>query len=160
MVLVDGAQGGMEAWPGPTPRRRHGRAARPVVRPGRRLRQAGVTAEQVQVAWVKQARANPAALGEFPRHAEALKDDLAVIIRKLKARFPNLRLVYLSSRIYAGYAATPLNPEPYAYESAFAVRRLIRDQIKGEPGLNHDPGRGARSRRRCCCGGRTCGPTG
>jgi hypothetical protein len=86
---------------------------------------------------------HPGALfGRTPRHAEALKDNLAVIVRKLKERFPNLKLVYLSSRIYAGYAATPLNPEPYAYESAFAVQRLIRGQIDGEPGLNPNPDKG------------------
>jgi hypothetical protein len=143
VVLVDGAQGGMEASTWANPEKVIG-AGRPdpwsVL--DRRLEQAGVTSRQVQVAWVKQARANPAALGEFPRHAEALKSDLAVILRKLKGRFPNLRLVYLSSRIYAGYAATPLNPEPYAYESAFAVRWLIRDQIDGKPGLNADPEHG------------------
>ena len=37
----------------------------------------------------------------------------------------------LSSRIYAGYAVTPLNPEPYAYESAFSVRGLIQQQMAG-----------------------------
>ena len=143
VVLVDGAQGGMEAsaWADPEKVTRTGRPDPWSVLDGR-LKQAGVTAEQVQVAWVKQARANPAALGEFPRHAEILRDNLAVIVRGLKERFPNLKLVYLSSRIYAGYAATPLNPEPYAYESAFAVRRLIRDQINGEPGLAPDPGEG------------------
>jgi hypothetical protein len=143
VVLVDGAQGGMEAsaWANPEKVTRAGRPD-PWSVLDRRLEQAGVMAGQVQVAWIKQARANPAALGEFPRHAEALKDDLAVIVRKLKGRLSNLKIVYLSSRIYAGYAATPLNPEPYAYESAFSVRWLVRDQIDGKPGLNPDPERG------------------
>jgi hypothetical protein len=143
MMLVDGAQGGMEAsaWADPEQGTRAGRPDPWSVLDGR-LKQSGVTARQVQVAWVKQARANPAALGEFPRHAEVLREDLAVIARKLRDRFPNLKLVYVSSRIYAGYASTSLNPEPYAYESAFAVRRLIRDQIGGDPGLNPDPTKG------------------
>jgi hypothetical protein len=144
VVLVDGAQGGMEASAWASSPEKVTRAGRPdpwtVL--DRRLRQAGVTAQQVQVAWIKQARANPAALGEFPRHAEALKDDLAVIVRRLKGHFPNLQLAYLSSRIYAGYAATPLNPEPYAYESASSVRWLIRDQIEGKSDLNPDAGKG------------------
>lgn len=141
VVLVDGAQGGMEAsaWASPEKARRAGRPD-PWTVLDRRLQQAGVTAKQVQVAWVKQARANPAALGDFPRHAEALKDDLSVIIRRLKSHFPNLEIAYLSSRIYAGYATTPLNPEPYAYESAFSVRWLIQDQIEGKSDLN--PGAG------------------
>jgi hypothetical protein len=63
-------------------------------------------------------------------------------LNRLKARYPNLRLAYLSSRIYAGYATTALNAEPYAYESAFAVRWLIQAQIKGDPRLNYLPERG------------------
>jgi hypothetical protein len=31
---------------------------------------------------------------------------------------------------------------PYAYESAFVVRWLIEDQIKGKPSLNYDPEKG------------------
>jgi hypothetical protein len=92
--------------------------------------------------WLKQAQMGPAQLGEFPKHAESLRDDTADILRKLKTRFPNLRIAYLSSRIYAGYATGPLNPEPYAYESAFSVRWLIEQQIKGEPALNHDSAKG------------------
>lgn len=136
VVIVDGAQGGMEtqAW-----------AERPnpwdVLE--RRLKQAGVTPEQVQVAWIKQARRSPASLGEFPKHAQEMKGHMVVILHKLKERFPNLRIGYLSSRIYAGYARTQLNPEPYAYESAFCVRWLIQDQIRGEPALNFDADKGA-----------------
>src|SRR5439155_5204 len=40
-------------------------------------------------------------------------------------------------------ATTRLNPEPYAYEGAFAARWLIQDQIRGDAGLNYDAGRGA-----------------
>lgn len=35
-----------------------------------------------------------------------------------------------------GHASNALNPEPFAYESAFAVRWLIQDQMKGEAELN------------------------
>jgi hypothetical protein len=49
-----------------------------------------------------------------------------------------LRVAYLSSRIYAGYATTALNPEPYAYEGAFPVRWLIQSQINGDAGLNYN----------------------
>ena len=140
VALVDGAQGGMEAsaWANPERARQMGRPD-PWSVLEQRLKEAGYSAGQVQVAWIKQARADPASLGEFPRHAQELRDNMAVIVRKLKQRYPDLRIAYLSSRIYAGYAVTPLNPEPYAYESAFAVRWLIQDQIGGKNHLNYDP---------------------
>ena len=70
----------------------------------------------------------PQRLGDFPKHADALAEDLSTILTEAKRRFANLRLVYISSRIYAGYARGGLNPEPYAYESAFAVRKAILSQ--------------------------------
>src|SRR5262249_51198814 len=69
-----------------------------------------------------------------------------IVLRKLKDTFPNLRIAYFTSRIYAGYARGPgadLNPEPYAYETAFAVRSVIQEQIKGGKELNFDAARGA-----------------
>ena len=143
VVLVDGAQGGMEAsvWANPKRARQMGRPD-PWSVLEQRLTGAGFSAGQVQVAWIKQARAIPASLGEFPRHAQELRDNMAVIVQNLKQTFPNLRIAYLSSRIYAGYAVMPLNPEPYAYESGFAVRWLIQDQIGGKKHLNYDPGQG------------------
>jgi len=45
-------------------------------------------------------------------------------------RFVNLRLIFLSSRTYAGYAITARSPEPQAYDSAFAARWLIHDRMQ------------------------------
>ncbi len=136
VVLVDCAQGGQTGlrWADPkTPL---------WTEVDRRLAAAGVSPKQVQVAWMKEAEAGPANLGAFPKHAEVLRDNIEKGLILLKQRFPNLRLVYLSSRIYAGYASTMLNPEPFAYESAFAVRWVIQDQIAGKPELNYDAARG------------------
>jgi hypothetical protein len=101
-----------------------------------RLQSAGVTREQVQVAWVKLANAGPS--GDLHDHGKALERDTRIVLANLKGRFPNLRIAYLGSRIYAGYASTGLNPEPYAYEGAFVVRWLIQSQLKGDAGLNYD----------------------
>src|SRR5262245_45129724 len=106
-----------------------------------RLTAMGLTAAQVQVAWLKEADAQPP--DNFPLHAQALRNELAAIANNLHAKFPNLRLCYLSSRIYGGYAQPgSLNPEPQAYESGFAVRWLIEDQIGGDPALNYGAGPG------------------
>lgn len=57
-------------------------------------------------------------------------------------QFLNVRIAYLGSRIYGGYSTGALNPEPFAYESAFPVRWLIQDQIRGEPALNYNESKG------------------
>ena len=104
-----------------------------------RLSRAGSSRAQVQALWMKEANAGPT--GGFPASAESLRANLATIVRILKQKLPNVRLAYLTSRIYAGYATTTLNPEPYAYESGFAVKWLIESQIRGDT-LNYDPARG------------------
>jgi hypothetical protein len=96
----------------------------------------------VQVLWMKHACKGPGGLGEFPKHADELKALWIDSLRIAKQRFPNVRIAYLSSRIYAGYATRVLNPEPYAYEGAFAVRGIIQGQIKGDKALNYDIAKG------------------
>jgi hypothetical protein len=105
-----------------------------------RLRRADVSRAQVQAVWIKQADARPTE--GFPKYAQKLENELARIIQILHQRFPNLKLVYLSSRSYGGFAKTLLNPEPYAFESGFAVKWLIERQLNGDPKLNFDPAKG------------------
>ena len=140
VLVVDGAQGGVDSrqWVSGKPTRS---GANPWDRLAQRIRQAGATPQQVQVVWMKHAVARVGQFGEFPKHAQQLHSDMSQIVRLLKERFPNLQLAYVSSRSYAGYATTELNPEPYAYESAFAVRWLIQDQIKGNESLSYSAGK-------------------
>jgi hypothetical protein len=94
------------------------------------LRPAGLTEQQVQVIWLKVANPTPSvALPDQNADAYRLLGHLGNVVRALQARYPNLQQVYLTSRIYAGYASTSLNPEPYAYESGFSVKWLIEAQI-------------------------------
>jgi hypothetical protein len=88
----------------------------------------------VQVCWVKLANAGPS--GDFATHGKILYDDTVAVLHLIKEKFPNIRIAYLGSRIYAGYATGGLNPEPYAYEGAFIVRKLIQDQIAGNAELS------------------------
>lgn len=123
LTIMDGAQGGMTAslWVNA------GCSCWTVL--DQRLASSGISAQQVAVAWIKMADSQP---GEgWPAHALRLRDETTSVLRQLKSRFPNLRLAYLSSRIYGGYATTTLNPEPYAYESGFAMRWIIEAQLKG-----------------------------
>ncbi len=128
LVVVDGAQGGVTAldWSNP--------ACPCWSQIERRLESAGLTAAQVTTAWIKLADRQPSE--GWPLHAEKLRDNITRVLQMLPARFPNLRLAYLSSRIYAGYATSMLNPEPYAYQSGFSVRWTIEEQLRG--GLRYD----------------------
>ncbi len=110
-----------------------------------RLSNAGVTPAQVQVMWLKLAeRSSDIPDKTFPAHARFHADRLATILRMAKARFPNLRLVFMSSRTRAWRdEVNALNPEPIAYEENFSVKWVIQRQIDGAADLNYDPARGA-----------------
>ena len=123
VVVVNGAQGGASADRIDTPDAPYWAYV------DGQLSAAGANGAQVQAVWLNEAVADPTSV--FPNDARALQDSLNAIVHILKKRFPNLWLVYLSSRIYAGYASSNLNPEPYAYDSAFSVKWLIQDQING-----------------------------
>jgi len=139
LVLVDGAQGGASA-DRISDTKPDGPRETYWTRVDQRLSAAHVTPAQVQVAWIKEA--DPAPKESFPQDARKLQAELGRIVQILHNRFPNLNLVYLSSRSYAGYARTTLNPEPFAYESGFAVKWLIEQQLRGDPALNFDSSRG------------------
>jgi hypothetical protein len=98
-----------------------------------RLKEAKVAPEQVQVAWIKHAEPGPMPDESPLQYAKKVKDDIAASLAITKATFPKLRVAYLSSRIYGGYNIVGIrrvNPEPFAYETAFSVRWVIQDQIK------------------------------
>jgi len=103
-----------------------------------RLHAHGSSLAQVQAVWIKEANARPT--GGFPAATDSLLWDLGGVVRTIKAKMPQTKLCYLTSRIYAGYATTDLNPEPYAYESGFAVKWLIDAQIAGVDSLSYGSG--------------------
>jgi hypothetical protein len=125
LFVVNGAEGGKTAanWDSPTDPD-YDRIVAEWLTPN------GLTEQQVQIAWVKVANPNPTiSLPNANSDAYRLVDQMGDIARALKVRYPNLQQVFVSSRIYAGYASTTLNPEPYAYESGLAVKWLIDAQI-------------------------------
>lgn len=123
VTIVDGAQGGQDAEIVKDP------SARFWANVEQRLAQAGANDAQVQAVWLKEAIARPTET--FPADAQRLRADLEAIVQILTRKFQSLRLVYLSSRTYGGYASTALNPEPYAYQSGFAVKWTVGDRIDG-----------------------------
>lgn len=134
LVIANGAAGGQTApyWTAPDSPN-YTRVLNQALTP------AGLTPAQVQVAWVKLANGAPTVhLPDPAADAFVLEGQIATVMRSLRANYPNLALVFLSSRIYAGYADTTLNPEPYAYETGFSVKWLIEAQIRQMRGLGVD----------------------
>ncbi len=156
LVLANGAHGGITAcyWvvpTGPPPCSLHtenqfDRVLSDVLTP------LGVTEQQVQVVWLKEANGGPGVQGcgsnggqpcqslcdpsvtgcsNTVTGTEALRfeSQMGEILRAAKTRWPNLKLAFISTRIYAGYATVDINPEPYAYEYGFSAKWFIEAQI-------------------------------
>jgi hypothetical protein len=108
------------------------------------LPQNGVTPQQVVVIWMEDT--DGIASGTFPTDIAELQTEYENMMQTMHTLFPNLKMVYFSSRVYGGYSngvGTPDNPEPYAYEVGFAVKWAIGDQINGNANLNYNPLLGA-----------------
>jgi len=99
---------------------------------GSRLLSAGISGYQVQAVWLKDTIGEPATrAGTFPASAQLAKTYMRAVIDSAAGFFPNLQLVYVSTRIYSGYSTgiESLSPEPWAYEDGFAAKWLIEDRI-------------------------------
>ncbi|HUP17699.1 MAG TPA: hypothetical protein VM848_16840 [Acidimicrobiia bacterium] len=75
-----------------------------------------------------------AAEKEIPLYVEVLQE--------AKRRYTNLRLAYLSSRIYGGYIPDA-DSEPNAYQHGFAMKWVIEEQIQGSAELDPDSSDGS-----------------
>ena len=105
-----------------------------------RLTPLGLSENQVQIVWAELDDLAPVySLPSDSADAHVLSAYIGQVVRALRARYPYLRLVFLSSRLYAGFATTDLAPEPFAYEQGFAVKWVIEAQIKEIRGSPPDP---------------------
>ncbi len=106
--------------------------------------------KQVQIALVKHSNNRPQkpdgspedpnsafpdkASKSFPKHARITKAQLKTRVLAMKQQYPNLKMVFFTSRVFGGWSCAPTGNdyrEPVAYEEGFAVKWLIDDQITG-----------------------------
>jgi hypothetical protein len=105
-----------------------------------RLAPLGLSENQVQAAWVELEDPKPSvSLPADSADAYVLLTDVSQVLRALRIRYPNIRIVFLSSRIYGGYATVDVTGEPTAYESGFPVKWAIESQINEMRGLPINP---------------------
>ena len=95
----------------------------------------GLTANQIQVAWIE--TSDGITTGTFPSDMTSMQGQFESMMGAMHTLFPKLTMAYFSSRIYAGYSngVAKIDPEPYAYESGFAVKNAINDQLNGATNL-------------------------
>lgn len=140
LTIVNGALGGQAAatWDDPSDGN-YNRVRDTVLAPQ------GLTEAQVQAVWIKVAEPGPTmSLPSPAADAIVLEQDIGEILRAVGTRYPNCRIAFLSTRIYAGYAGYPvplfpLNPEPYSYENGFSAKWVIEAQIAQAGGGGIDP---------------------
>jgi hypothetical protein len=94
----------------------------------------GVTVKQVQAVWFKETDKAPTDTA-FLSYTNDIKAKFKTVMNIMKTNYVNLKLCYNNSRIYAGYATSLTNPEPYAYYNGWTVKWMIEDQISGDTSL-------------------------
>lgn len=70
----------------------------------------------------------------FPNHAQVTQGMFKQRILDLKIKYPNLKLLFITSRTYGGWTCNPAGVqyrEPVAYEEGFSVKWLLDGQISG-----------------------------
>jgi hypothetical protein len=121
------------------------------------LKDQGVTPRQVQIVWLSMPVSGkswgtnlPPEARTFPADAQQSKLAWKEIIHAIYARYPNVRIIYSSTKAAMYMTATATNNpewvggpiEPFNHDAAWGVKWVIEDQINGAPDLNYDPARG------------------
>ncbi|HEX4131765.1 MAG TPA: hypothetical protein VHZ24_17150 [Pirellulales bacterium] len=157
VAVVNGAQGGRSAFMIQNPK--DGAVGEQYWnRVVEQLREAGLTPAQVQAVWLKETDAslNPGQLKTmglpayqspllqgFPTGQKTYQAELKRIVQAIHTLLPHVKLVYVSSRSFGGWAVPGGgNGEPWSYETAFGVKWLVEEQINGDSELNYDPAKG------------------
>lgn len=106
-----------------------------------RLAPLGLSENQVQVIWMAFAD-SAATLPLSASSADAARglQRLGATIRALKVRYPNLQLLFITSRRFRGFYP---GGEPQSYESGFVVRWAIESQINESRGRPSNPDMGS-----------------
>ena len=105
-----------------------------------RLDSAGLSENQVQIAWLSTGDLEAGNLS-LKEHIAYLLPKYSAVLKNLKLHYQNLQIVFISDRTFAGYinspAATSLK-EPSAYYNGFVVQQLINNQVLEVEGFTYN----------------------
>jgi hypothetical protein len=88
------------------------------------LSSAGIKANQLRVVFVMDIES--AGLGTFEGEVAQNATWMDSTVSNIKAKYPSVQHVYLSSHHYIGYSGDPVIKEPLAYWNAWSVQRVVR----------------------------------
>ncbi|MCB9020507.1 MAG: hypothetical protein H6548_00150 [Chitinophagales bacterium] len=132
IVYVNGGIGGQDL------NKIHDPMARYWLEVDKRVQLAGLTNEQVQVAWMQEDDLRNTT-AKFPDRADMLADAFTYAAQQLKIRYPNLQLLYFTGRHTTEYMpadAKVKHMEPRAYLNGWGTKFVIERQINGDPELS------------------------
>lgn len=111
-----------------------------------RLATKGYTREQIQIAWLFNGSRSDT-IFDMPAYRDTIDNKLRRALIAMLAEYPNLKIVYLSSPYYAGYADPTYElftsiHEPGSYRSGFGYKQAIEKQITGDINYRYsEPGK-------------------
>lgn len=129
LVLVNGAIDGNDSEDWATKNGPWNQASKQIGR-------AGLSTRQIEVLWIETTLIFPGRISTFAARNSVLVNHLDQILYRAKQQFPNLRMIFVSSRYYGGWAQKPTSPEPYAYENGFGVREFVLSKMSQPTGSN------------------------
>ena len=102
-----------------------------------RIRPKGLTPAQVQIAWLfNGSRADT--IFDMPAYRDSIERKVQLALAAMLIEYPNLKLVYVGSPYYAGYADPTYEMytsihEPGSYRCGFGFKAAVEKQIMGDP---------------------------
>ena len=94
-----------------------------------------LAALQEKVTWFKQIDRSFSDTS-FSGYLADSKTTLKIAMKIIMCKYPNVKLCYLSGRIY-GYTGTGLNPESYIYNTRWSGKTFIDVPVNGHRDLRH-----------------------
>ncbi len=106
------------------------------------LNTTNLSAGQIQIIWISTGDLLAAGIN-FPQHADMQIEKYKSLLAHIKIIFPNIKLVFISDRPYAGYIGGenggPLQlAEPSGYYNSWAVKWVIENQIDQTNGFTYN----------------------
>lgn len=102
-----------------------------------RVKESGMTLDQVQVVWFQEDNLRNRD-NDFELRVNQLTKEFTYMVRFCKERYPNLKLFYVSGRHTTEFMpadAKDKHREPKAYLNGWVCKQLIENQINGDPQL-------------------------